>query len=203
MDINSSKIDLLADLGEVAIDQLMTNEIIKEIPILGSAVNIARAGIGIREKAFLNKLRIFIELLPQQSDEERKKFSEEVDKDSTSRIKFGEAVLTTIEQSDSSAKVEYVAIIFSSFVKFEISARELREMCHSINIAQVDDLVAFTEADKPTERQIRDLIHTGLTATRYPPVEVTFSGSIDVKPEFGITKIGGILRNLIKQFNES
>jgi hypothetical protein len=203
MDINSPKADLLADLGEVVIDRLLENEVLKEIPILGSAVNLARAGIGIRERVFLNKIKIFVSLLPEQSEEDRQRFVDELEKDSKSRIRFGETVLTVIEQSDSTVKVEYVAIVFSAFLKGYISPRELRELCHSISMAQADNLIEFAETEKLSERQIRQLVHTGLTAVRYPPVELTFSGSIDVKPKFGISKIGGVLRNLIRDFSRA
>lgn len=197
--MDSSNIDLLADLGEVALDQLIENEVLKEIPILGTAVGIARAGIGIRERVFLNKIQIFITTLHEQSDDDRKRLLMEINKDSKARIKFGEAVFSTIEQSTSSVKVEYVAIIFSAFIKGELSSKELRELCHSINVAQVDDLVEFAEGESINERMYRDLVYTGLTNVRYPTSVPTTINSININPEFGITKNGNILRKLVKE----
>ena len=201
--MDSSNIDLLADLGEVALDQLLENQVLKEIPILGSAVNIARAGIGIRERAFLNKIQIFVSMLPEQSEEDKQRMILELNKDSKSRVRFGEAVFSTIEQSASSAKVEYVAIVFSAFIKGEISSRELRELCHSINVTQTDDLLEFAEEKHLNERMMRELVHTGLTDVRYPTEVPTTPGSINVKPEFGITKNGNILRNLVMEQKKS
>lgn len=199
MNKDSSSIDLLADLGEVALDQLLENQVLKEIPILGSAVSIARAGIGIRERAFLNKIKLFISMLPEQSEEDKERLIVELDKDSKSRIKLGEAVLSTIEQSDSSAKVEYVAVVFSAFVKGKISSRELRELCHSINVTQADDLLEFAESDHLSEQRMRELVHTGLTDVIYPSEVPTTPGSINVKPTFEITKNGNILRKLVME----
>lgn len=199
MDKNSSSIDLLANLGEVALDQLLENPVLKEIPILGSAVSIARAGIGIREQAFLNKIKLFIDMLPEQSEEDKERLVEALDKDSRSRIKFGEVVLSTIEQSDSSAKVEYVAIVFSAFLMGEISSRELRQLCHSINVTQADDLLEFAESDHLGEQKMRELVHTGLTDVIYPSTVPNTVGSINVKPTFEITKNGNILRQLVAE----
>lgn len=198
MDTNSAKVDLLADLGEVVIDQLLNNAVIKDIPILGCAVNLTRAGIGIRERAFLNKIKAFVDALPEQSKVERRKFLKKVEKDSKSRMRFGDAVLTVIEQSDSLLKVEWVAIIFSAFLRDDISDRELRELCHSILMTQTDHLKEFVETIRLKDRQVRELVHTGLAAVRYPPVKINYSGSIDVKPKFGLTKNGVLLRRLIQ-----
>lgn len=193
----SSKIDLLADLGEVVLDQLLENQVLKEVPILSSAVNVARAGVGIRERSFLNKINLFISMLPEQSEEDKERLMIEIDKDSKSRIRFGEAVLSTIEKSDSSAKVEYVAIAFSAFVKGKILSRELRELSHSINVTQTDDLLDFTESDQLSEQRMRELVHTGLTNVIYPSEVPTTPGSINIKPTFEITKNGNILRKLV------
>jgi hypothetical protein len=54
IDLKSPSFDLLADLGETAIDELLSHDAIKDIPILDAAVNLARTGIGLRERAFLN-----------------------------------------------------------------------------------------------------------------------------------------------------
>lgn len=199
MDIDSSSTDLLADLGEVVLDQLSNNEVVREIPILGIAVNIARAGIGIRERVFLNKINLFVNRLPEQSKEDRARLITELHHDSKSRVKFGEAVLSTIEQSDSSAKVEYVAIVFSAFVKGRVSSRELRELCHSINVTQSDNLLDFAESEQVSELMIKELVHTGLTNVTYPTSVPTTPGAIHIQPTFEITQIGQLLRELVME----
>lgn len=199
IDFKSPSFDLLADLGETAIDELLSNDVIKDIPILGTAVNLARTVIGLRERAFLNKLRLFVESLPQQSDDERSKLGSAIAKDRDSRAKVGEAIFSTLEQADSTVKVQYVGLVFAAFLREHISDRELRELCHSIRTTQVDDLVEFIESESPHERLLREMAHTGLVGVRYPPVPVTHSGTLEVKPIFGLTKNGGILRNVVRE----
>lgn len=185
-------LDLLADLGETALGLVTSNEVLKEIPILSTAVGLARLGKNFRERAFLNMIATFLRNLPEQTTERRKRLAEEARLDSKRRLKYGEALFTTLEQADSTVKAEYAALVFSAFVDGEISDRELRGLCHGIRVAQVDELVEFAEGDtKPMNME--HLAHTGLAGTRYP--QMKFDGN--TKPEFAYTKIGGILRELL------
>ena len=199
IDFKSPSFDLLADLGETAIDELLSNDVIKDIPILGTAINLARTVIGLRERAFLNKLRLFVQSLPHQSDDERSKLCSAIANDCDSRDKVGEAIFSTLEQADSTVKVQYIGLVFAAFLREYISDRELRELCYSIRITQVDDLVEFIESESPRERLLREMVHTGLVGVRYPPVPVTHSGTLEVKPIFGLTKNGYILRNVVQE----
>jgi hypothetical protein len=107
--------DLLADNSEVLLDSLIDNEILKEIPILGSSLKIIRGVQSIRDRAYLSKIKRFVDHLGEIDDKERKKLIDESNKDKKRRVKFGDAIFTTIEKSDSLLKVEYLAIALSLF----------------------------------------------------------------------------------------
>lgn len=57
--MNENFQDFLADNSEVFIDSLIENEVIKEIPILGSSLKIIRGIQSLRDRAYLNKINYF------------------------------------------------------------------------------------------------------------------------------------------------
>ena len=54
--------DLIMDLGETAIDAVLDEGVLKEIPILGSFLGVARATMSIQDKLFTKKLLTFLHL---------------------------------------------------------------------------------------------------------------------------------------------
>ena len=57
--------DVLEELSEVELDRLLNNEIVKDIPVISTAVNICKAVNGIRERAYLKRLQQFINAMNQ------------------------------------------------------------------------------------------------------------------------------------------
>jgi hypothetical protein len=199
MNIESAKFDILADIGESALDQIIENDFLKEIPVLGTAVNIARLGYQLRERAFINKVSAFLSHLPKHTQETQKILLQEIEKDSKRRLKFGEALFFTLEQADSLVKAEYAAIVFTSFIRGEISDRELRALCHSIRVTQSDELIEFSESKTLRQKLLRDLSHTGLVSARFSSRKLNEKHEVATKPQYGFTKNGGILRNLLSK----
>ena len=57
--------DVLEELSEVELDRLLNNEIVKDIPVISTAVNICKGIMGIRERAYLKRLQQFINAMNQ------------------------------------------------------------------------------------------------------------------------------------------
>lgn len=53
-------LNVSSDLGELGIDQLLDNEVIKDVPIVGVFVKVSKAVVAIRDRYLLKKLIIFI-----------------------------------------------------------------------------------------------------------------------------------------------
>lgn len=156
--------DIIADFGEIGLDAITENEVIREIPILGTAVSLARAGASIRDKLFLTKIKRFIDHISETTPEQRNKLVEESRKDESRRARVGEAVFTTLEQSDSVAKVDYVSSAFEAFLNNDISDSDLRMMCFAIRLTFIDDLVDFVESPtQPTMALLKYLEAFGLS----------------------------------------
>jgi hypothetical protein len=188
--------DSVARWTDLAINELWDNELVQKIPFLGEAVSAVRLGLGISERIFLNKVQRFVEQAGDLSEEEKEKIAEELEEEKKSRLKWGEAVLTVIDQSDSSVKIDYVAWAVVAFARGDLSAQELRELCHAINVTQVDKLVAFAE-NSPLSKE-DELVHTGLVESSLPPTPTT-SGAVRVRPKYKPTRLGRLLRGIVKR----
>lgn len=164
--MNNDFKDLLADNTEVLLDSLIDNEILKEIPVLGNSLKLIRGIQSIRDKSYLNKIKRFVEHLGEIDEKERKKLIDELKKDQKRRVKFGDAVFTTIEQSDSLVKVEYLSIAFEAFLNEEIVESDLRLICHIINNSFTDELIVVVEEDFP--RNLQYVVPSGLADVIYP-----------------------------------
>lgn len=168
--MNESFQDLFADLTEVGLDTLQENEIIKEIPILGSVVNIARGVNSYRERVFLNKIKIFVEKIGTTTEEQRKRLVDESQKSEQSKSRLGDAVFTTIEQSDSVFKIELMAVAFEAFLKKEFDEYYLRSLSHIIKNTFSDDLRYIIET-KASAIDYYAFVGTGLVDSYSQPTK--------------------------------
>jgi len=58
--MNKDLQEVAIDLSEVALDSLTDNEIIKDIPVVGTFVRLARATMSIPDRIFAKKVERFI-----------------------------------------------------------------------------------------------------------------------------------------------
>src|SRR5262245_36123802 len=87
-----------SDILEFTIDQLLDDGLLKDFPVVGTAIKLAGIGKSIRDRLFLAKLHRFLSALPQIKDEEKAKFQEEVQSDKNYRNRVGETILLVIER---------------------------------------------------------------------------------------------------------
>ncbi len=106
----------LTDLGvnilEVGVDEVINEGVLKEIPIIGSAVGLIKSGVSIKDHFYVKKLMKFLDAFKDIDEESRVKFVSEELKDETKKEKFGETVLALIEKSDDTDKFKLYAKIF-------------------------------------------------------------------------------------------
>lgn len=176
--MNENFQNFLADNIEVTIDTLLDNDIIREIPILGSSINIIRGIQSIHNQAYLNKLKLFIEKVGHINDDLKQRLISESKKSENSRAKFGDAIFTTLEQSDSTLKIEYMAIVFEAFLKEDLGETDLRQICHIIRNTFSDELKDIVENEHP-KTNLKYIVSSGLAEAIYEPLK--FDGNAEPK----------------------
>jgi hypothetical protein len=112
--------DLTARLGEVALDSLLTQGVLREIPMIGSAIGLFNAGNDIAAYFFARKISLFLNEVETISQEDRQRFFEEKCSEEGAE-EVGEATLLLLEKADNVALAKYLGRAFALFIKGTIS----------------------------------------------------------------------------------
>jgi len=138
--VNDQIIEGGSELLEFAIDQILEDGLLKDFPLVGTAIKLATVGKSIRDRLFLAKLQRFLVALPKIDPTKREKFQKQVQDDKEFRNRVGETLLLVIERLDSLEKPEMLAKAFAYFVRGKISESDFRRLASAIDLAFVDDL---------------------------------------------------------------
>lgn len=190
--------NILEDSAEVVLDSLLNNAVLKEIPVIGTSLNLYRGIQSIRDAAYLNRVKIFIEYVGNITEEQKKKLIEESKKDEKRRAKFGDAIFTAIEQSDSRIKLEYLAVAFEAFLNDDFAQEDLRLLCHIIHSSFADELEDVIESESPTI-ELKYLVPTGLAEAVYS--KSTFDMDT-TEPKYELSSIATMLRDAWRKYKE-
>lgn len=195
--MNENLGNILADNAEVILDNLIENEILKEIPVIGTSINIIKGITNIRDVGYLNKLKAFMNQLGKIDDDKKQRLISESKKDEKRRAKFGNAIFTAIEQSDSLVKVKYLAIAFEGFLNGDYDNSDFRLMCHTISNAFTDNLIDIIEQDSP-KSELKFLVPTGLADPVYGDLLVS---NTRTEPNYELSMTSIQLREAWRRYN--
>jgi hypothetical protein len=140
--------ELAADVLEPAFDTLLTLDILKELPVLGSAVKIAELARTVRDRIFTTKVARFVTQVGDLSDTESASMLYELKRDAELRLRVSETVLLILDRLDELPKAQLVAKAFRAYLRQRLSLSDFRRVCQVINAAFLDDLVAFVALPK-------------------------------------------------------
>jgi len=153
---------IIEGLTEAVLDQLIDDPFVKDIPLIGTAVSIARLGKSISDRIFIAKVKKFL-LSVSVSQEEKEEFFRKLNSDEKLKSEAAEACLFIINRSDNSEKLSITGYLFQAFIKNRIDFTQFRKFIHAVDLAFVDDLVQFIKSGG-TDRSVDDsLLRTGLT----------------------------------------
>lgn len=185
-------IDLIADLSEAVLDTLINNQILQNIPVLGTAVKLARTGSSISDRIFLLKIQKFLDAFEPDSSEEVQRFAQELESGDVDASRTAGTLLLVIDQIDDLAKAPIIAVIFRALLQRDIDKSEFRRMVAAVNAALVDDLLEVIDLGVEPNGSLdghSDLInalrHTGLTDD--PKMTIAY-GDADLKD--AVTPLG-------------
>jgi len=194
-------ISIISDNVEVLLDSVIENPLLKEIPILGTTVKMIQAVNSIRDNAYLTKVGRFLQNLDNITKSQRLKLIDESRLDEKRRVKFGEALFATIEQSDSIIKIDYLGCAFESFLNGEISVDDLRHIAHAIRTSFTDDLLQIVESKKaPPQILLKHNQASGLVVAVY--IQTAWNKN-DNEPQYQLSTIAEQLRAVWTKYRMS
>jgi hypothetical protein len=85
-----------SDIAEVLIDGVLTDGILKDLPLIGSLVGLVKTGVNVKDRLFVKKLLTFLTQLNEIPADKRKELMEAIDNSQKYRTKVGEKLLEMV-----------------------------------------------------------------------------------------------------------
>jgi hypothetical protein len=149
--INSTNLsDLLIDTGEVLVDQMLSESPFRDIPIIGSIVRIAKAGIDISNYLFIKKVMRFLFALREIPQSKRHKFIEQINEDEKLRKRVGENLFMLLHRLDDMQKPEMLSRVFGAYIQGVIdylTYQKLATAIDRVNVYNLHCLIDFYKED--------------------------------------------------------
>lgn len=124
--------ELTTDAGEIVLDNLLDDGLIKDIPLIGSAVKIYRAGKSVSEYFFLKKLLRFLYQINSTSLDERQKFVSKISESKSQKKEIGQKLIFLIDRIDNETKVDLLSECFKQFMSRKINRNTFFDLSYAI-----------------------------------------------------------------------
>lgn len=160
MNTNKLEISLIESIGEsnisevvgdgieISIDSLITDDLLKEIPIVKTVVAISKGVLNVRDYLFLKKVIIFLNEVNEIDLEKRKKFVEEIEK--TDKLnEVGVRLMEIIDKTFFEYKAKIIGLLFASFLETRsISQLDFFRLSEMVSGSYESDLRYFFKTDE-------------------------------------------------------
>ena len=173
--LTSQIVDLAADLSEPALDLIIRNGLLREIPLIGVAVKLADASRSVSDRILLAKLIRFVRGLGDVSDAERTQFSYELKRDPEHRERVGQVILLAVDHCDDIEKAEVLARILRALVRKRIDVANFRRLISAVSSAHIQDLRELLDASNPSNAD-RSALHQRLLPSGLARVSSSLTG---------------------------
>ncbi|HCG5954451.1 TPA: hypothetical protein NJ081_002906 [Vibrio parahaemolyticus] len=143
------------ELAEIAIDSVLEDGVLKDIPVVGAVVSLFKTGVAVRERQYVKKLITFLSELDKTDEEARLKFIAEEMLEPEQRERFGETILSLIDKADDTRKFELYARAFERLFMNTCRYDDAIRMCQMIERTFYSDLQSIlTFEDGCSEDQL-------------------------------------------------
>ncbi|SRR6266498_1213947 len=163
---NSEATDLAMELGEIGMNALLDDCILKEIPVLKSIIACRKTWEAIHDQLFLRKVAGFLTACPKFTDAEKDTFARDHLSDRKKTSRLGDALVLILDKLDDLEKPELLAKAFTALVRGRISLENFRRLGAAIDIGFIEDLRALANETRRlrevTELHLPNLVRTGL-----------------------------------------
>jgi len=142
---------LAVDLSEIALDSLLEEGILKEIPVLKSIIACRKTWQAVHDQLFLRKVAGFVLACPKFTEAEKNKFLDEVLREPKAMKQLGDALVLILDKLDDLEKAPMVKKVFAAYVRGHIDYSDFRRLGAGIDSAFVGDLKIICVQPPPPE----------------------------------------------------
>ena len=121
--IFSNCVDISKEFVEIAIDEVIGNEVIAKIPIVKTLIGIGNIAFSLKDLFFVKKTLVFVQKLNKMclSAEEIEKHKEYLEASPKRKIEELEFVMALIDKEIDYKKVELISILYYSYISKDIT----------------------------------------------------------------------------------
>ena len=128
------------DLGEIALDTVLQEGLLREIPVINTVFGLYKTGVEVRQQLFFQKILKFLKELSDISFAERQKFVEEIARNPKQKQEFGETLLLLLERADSLKKPSILGLLLKHHILGDISYEDVTRLAFMVDRVYVSDL---------------------------------------------------------------
>jgi hypothetical protein len=182
--VDSKLENLGIDISELAIDSVLQDGLLKDIPIVGTIINLSKFGANIHDRLFLKKLLSFLNKLESIPSEKRKELIQNIESSKKYRMKVGEKLLYIIDTCEDYEISELVGLLFKAFTEEKVSYDDFLKGSSVLKKLNMSDFKWFIKERKSHYfdlDDVGDLISSGLFELHYEQVSVQVEDETDHK----------------------
>ncbi|UOG92175.1 MAG: hypothetical protein L3K52_00210 [Candidatus Thiothrix sulfatifontis] len=160
-------INLGGDIGEAFIDTVMSEGVLKEVPIVKSLMAVYSAGVSIQKRRYIKNLLIFLRECESFDLQRRNEALEQYLSTEEKREQFGETMLLLIERADENSKPELYAKLIELWIRGECDYADAIRCCKIVDKSFYEDLMdlsTFSHFDSDRGYVVDELYKNGLLA---------------------------------------
>lgn len=194
--MDKGNLSVLKDLGEVAIDAVMDDGVLRDVPILSTVVGVGKCIRNVSDVLFAKKLIAFLYGLNDVDAKKREEAVAKWERDAKYRIHVGEALLNMINRCDDTQKAKWLSQLFFELVlkrgESELFMRA-EKILSSLSVMDMMNFLAIPQSSFP-ELSIEDgepYANSGLYRVLYGGLDEVEDGYLGISdPKLRITIVG-------------
>lgn len=136
------------DAGEIVIDSIIDDGLLRDIPIISTIVGLVRTTSDIGNMLFLKKIVYFLRGIKDVSPRKRYEMIAEIDNSPNYKIKVGEKLLYILNRCDDHDKASLIAQLFKAFLNKDIEYDDFLKGSYILNSIFINDFDTFLKLDE-------------------------------------------------------
>ena len=124
---------VIQNAGEIGIDSLFNEGLLKDIPVLNWMLAIGKTFGNVRDYFFAKKMIAFLQCISSLSEQERQKLIHRLDTDEKFEKHAGEQIIELLSRIDSERKAILVANALKFYAREEIDSVQLQRINYAID----------------------------------------------------------------------
>ena len=123
---------VIAEYAEIGLDAALGDGLLKEIPVVGTLVGLAKVGMTIRDRMFLDKLLKFLRGLQNVPEEDRRSMVQNLQADPGYGRNVGQHLIELLERLDGHRKPQMIAKVFEAYLSERVDIRTFNQLILAI-----------------------------------------------------------------------